>query len=141
MQIEPGSLGGGMHTTTEIEHESNLCVWRVNGRAELEPLQAAYLERFDLPGWWPGILNLSILTDTRLDLFNPGEAEKLMRFMAIAAAKHGVGDGFFAAIACADPDSRTLLSYWDRRAPAGMSGENRTFADEKTARAWLAGQV
>ena len=127
-----------MHATTMIEHDSNFCVWRVTGKAELESLQAAYLERFDLPGWWPGIRNLSILSDTRLDLMMPGEAEKLMRYMAIAAAKHGVGDGFYAAVVCADPDSRALLSYWDRRAPAGLSGENRTFSDEATARAWLA---
>tara|TARA_R110002073_G_scaffold40070_2_gene113675 strand:+ start:1248 stop:1640 length:393 start_codon:yes stop_codon:yes gene_type:complete len=130
-----------MQATTVIEHDTSFCVWRVNGRADLESLQASYLERFDLPGWWPEIRNLSILSETRLDLFSPGDAEKLMRFMAIAAAKQGVGDGFFAAVVCADPDSRALLSYWDRRAPAGLSGENRTFADEKTARAWLASQA
>lgn len=129
-----------MLATTMIEHDTNLCVWRVNGDANLEALRASYLERFDMPGWWPGIQNLSVFSEAKLDLLTPGDAEKLMRFMAIAAAKHGVGDGFFAAIACADPDSRALLSYWDRRAPAGMSGENRTFSDEATARDWLASQ-
>ena len=130
-----------MRATTEIEHDTNLCVWRVHGKATLEPMLASYLERFDMPGWWPGMHNLSILSECRLDEFNPGDAEKLMRSMASAAAKHGVGNGFFAAVVCADDDSRALLSYWDRRAPAGLTGENRTFADEATARAWLARQA
>lgn len=127
-----------MHATTVIEHDTNFCVWRVEGSAKLEELQASYLERFDLPGWWPEIRNLSIFSNSRLDLLMPGEAEKLMRHMAIGAAKHGVGNDFFAAIVCADPESRVILSYWDRRAPAGMSGENRTFSDEASARDWLA---
>lgn len=130
-----------MLATTTIEHDANLCVWRVNGNASLEALRASYLERFDMSGWWPGIHNLSVFSEARLDLLNPGEAENLMRYMAATAAHHGVGTGFYAAVVCADPDSRAILSYWDRRAPAGMSGENRTFADEATAREWLAQQT
>jgi hypothetical protein len=127
-----------MHATTTIEHAANLCVWRVTGATTLEALKASYLERFDLPGWWPEIHNLSVFSEARLDLLHPGEAEKLMRFMARTAADHGVRTGFYAAVVCADPDSRAILSYWDRRAPAGLSGENRTFAAEAEARDWLA---
>ncbi len=130
-----------MQATTVIEHDTNLCVWRVSGHAKLEQLKASYIERFDLPGWWPGIHNLSILSEARLDLLTPGEAEDLMHALAIAAASHGVPKNFYAAIVCTDPDSRALLGYWDRRAPTGLTGENRTFSDETAARAWLACQA
>ena len=129
-----------MHATTLIEHDANLCVWRVKGAIALEALRTSYLERFELSGWWPGMHNLTIFTDARLDLLNPGEAESLMRYMATAAAEHGVKASFYAAVVCADPDSRAMLTYWERRAPAGLSGDNRIFSNEAEAREWLSRQ-